>query len=301
MGARARRGAIRFPSTCLACRARDADEFFRGGVCAECWDRLPVPEPATERCGGAMRPYPPRRRSPSAGDAFSIRRRSTGLRAAAPYRGAARHPARVQVPRRRLPRGPDERRDAGTAPESAPRTRSSPCRRRPGRGGRAATIPRAPSPPRWRARLRMDLARDRVVQAARDGGPEPPAAGATLAKRAPRLRGARAAAAARAARRRRGDVGGDGPRVRPPPGRRRSGVRHRWCFARASRADVEPESHEPVQPRGRRRASAGAEGRRSPHRVPLRGGRDARRERSRPSRSSTRKDAWPPSTSSART
>ncbi len=51
------RAAARFflPSDCLSCRTRPADELFRGGVCADCWSGLPVPEAARcSRCDEAL-------------------------------------------------------------------------------------------------------------------------------------------------------------------------------------------------------------------------------------------------------
>jgi predicted amidophosphoribosyltransferase len=78
-----------FPSTCLACGGREADQFFRGGVCAVCWDELPEPE-----CGRCARCDEP---LPGAGeDAGECGRclldppAFETLRAAAPYRGPAR-------------------------------------------------------------------------------------------------------------------------------------------------------------------------------------------------------------------
>jgi predicted amidophosphoribosyltransferase len=77
------------PSRCLACAACDVDEFFRGGVCGRCWDGLPAHDdrplcgacgetlpaaPWTEVCGRCLLDPP----------AFEA------LHAAAPYRGAAR-------------------------------------------------------------------------------------------------------------------------------------------------------------------------------------------------------------------
>jgi ComF family protein len=75
------------PSRCLACDSRPVEELFRGGVCDACWQALPraagprcnvCDEPlaalGAERCGRCMI-HPPAFRS---------------MRAAAPYRGAAR-------------------------------------------------------------------------------------------------------------------------------------------------------------------------------------------------------------------
>ena len=82
------------PSSCLGCRRRPIERFFRGGVCEACWRDLPrfeedlcdvcdeplgsaaAPGERTEtpRCGRCLLSPPPFRR----------------LRAAAPYRGPAR-------------------------------------------------------------------------------------------------------------------------------------------------------------------------------------------------------------------
>ena len=84
------RAAARFvlPSVCLACRERPADEFFRGGVCAACWESLPFPEAGRcERCDEAL---------PAAPDGSVCGRclidppPFAQLRAAAPYTGSAR-------------------------------------------------------------------------------------------------------------------------------------------------------------------------------------------------------------------
>jgi ComF family protein len=76
-----------FPSPCFACETGSVERLFRGGVCADCWSRLPalapqrcelcdVPLPAAEamRCGRCILDPPP----------------FESLRAVAPYRGSAR-------------------------------------------------------------------------------------------------------------------------------------------------------------------------------------------------------------------
>jgi predicted amidophosphoribosyltransferase len=76
-----------FPSRCLACRARPVERLWHGGVCDACWDGIPslpswrcaiCDEPldftAALRCGRCLIAPPP----------------YAALRAAAPYRGAAR-------------------------------------------------------------------------------------------------------------------------------------------------------------------------------------------------------------------
>ena len=164
MGARARRGAIRFrPRVSRAARAKRTSSSAeasarsagtrsragaRDGACARCDETLPA-APAVSECGRCLLDPP----------AFepAARRRAVS-------RSGARHPARVQVPRRGLPRARGWATRCGNGSETATPTRSSPCPRRPARGGRAATMPPAPSPRRWRARCGIDLARDRVVK-----------------------------------------------------------------------------------------------------------------------------------------
>jgi predicted amidophosphoribosyltransferase len=83
------RAAARFvlPTDCLACRIRPVDRFFEGGVCAECWESLPLRgetscarcdetlvEPALPLCGRCALDPP----------------EFDALRAAAPYVGSAR-------------------------------------------------------------------------------------------------------------------------------------------------------------------------------------------------------------------
>jgi predicted amidophosphoribosyltransferase len=88
IGAAARAvGRFLFPTTCLACGMREVEAFFRGGVCARCWESVPHPDPnrcdlcdealpwlEATRCGRCLLEPPP----------------FTRLLAAAPYRGAAR-------------------------------------------------------------------------------------------------------------------------------------------------------------------------------------------------------------------
>jgi ComF family protein len=84
------RAAARFvlPSVCLACRRRAADEFFRGGVCADCWARLPAPEAGTcARCDETLPAFPG---ASVCGRCLIDPPHFERLRAAAPYRGSAR-------------------------------------------------------------------------------------------------------------------------------------------------------------------------------------------------------------------
>ena len=76
-----------FPSACLAC-GRDATEFFRGGVCAKCWDELPAPEDGRcARCDETLAAAP---FAAECGRCLLDPPAFERLRAAAPYRGSAR-------------------------------------------------------------------------------------------------------------------------------------------------------------------------------------------------------------------
>src|SRR6202011_916733 len=61
-----------FPSPCIACEKGSLDRILEGGVCANCWSRLPKLAPA--RCGRCILDPP----------SFA------SLRGVAPYRGSAR-------------------------------------------------------------------------------------------------------------------------------------------------------------------------------------------------------------------
>lgn len=84
------RAAARFflPSDCLSCRARPAEELFRGGVCADCWEALPVPEPA--RCSRCDEGLPGAPAGSRCGRCLLDPPDFERLRAAAAYRGSAR-------------------------------------------------------------------------------------------------------------------------------------------------------------------------------------------------------------------
>jgi predicted amidophosphoribosyltransferase len=84
------RSAARFflPSVCLSCRRREVEELFRGGVCATCWTSIPVPESGRcRRCDEAL---------PGAPDGALCGRclldppAFESLRASSPYQGSAR-------------------------------------------------------------------------------------------------------------------------------------------------------------------------------------------------------------------
>jgi predicted amidophosphoribosyltransferase len=75
------------PSVCLACRRRDVEGILRGGVCPVCWDGVAWPSPL--RCSICDEPL-----GDETADVCGRCRIApppfTRLRAAAPYRGAAR-------------------------------------------------------------------------------------------------------------------------------------------------------------------------------------------------------------------
>ena len=84
------RAAARFvlPSVCLACRVAPADDFFRGGVCAACWESLPFPEDA--RCGRCDETLPAAPGASVCGRCLIDPPAFERLHAAAPYAGSAR-------------------------------------------------------------------------------------------------------------------------------------------------------------------------------------------------------------------
>lgn len=84
------RAAARFvlPSVCLACRRNPAEGFFQGGVCGQCWQSLPFPEPG--RCDICDETLPGALVSSRCGRCLLESPDFERLRAAAPYRGSAR-------------------------------------------------------------------------------------------------------------------------------------------------------------------------------------------------------------------
>jgi ComF family protein len=236
--------AARFvlPSTCLACASRDAEGFFRGGVCAECWDALPRPEdPRCARCDETL---------PGGADGAECGRCLLDpppfdrLRAAAPYRGAARdvllafkfrgadflaaRMAAVMAERLGDAPGADE---VVAVPATA---RSRRARGYHPAEALAAAVARATG---------LTLARGRLVKTRETG----------VQSRLPlsdRARNVRRAYAVRGRAARRvllvDDVATSGATARECAHRlERAGAERVtvWCFARASRADVELESH----------------------------------------------------------
>lgn len=76
-----------FPSRCLACDRNPVTQFFRGGVCGSCWRALPPPDPwRCERCDESLPGVEPS----LCGRCLIDPPAFESLRAAAPYRGSAR-------------------------------------------------------------------------------------------------------------------------------------------------------------------------------------------------------------------
>ena len=76
-----------FPSRCLACGQRRVEGLFAGGVCVGCWDDVELPPP--HRCASCDEPLPDET-APVCGRCLLAPPAFSALRAAAPYRGAAR-------------------------------------------------------------------------------------------------------------------------------------------------------------------------------------------------------------------
>ena len=80
-----------FPSRCLACRSRPVGRFLRGGVCEICWETLPPPAPAAERCDVCDEaPVSHGADISRCGRCLLSPPPFSRLRSAAPYRGSAR-------------------------------------------------------------------------------------------------------------------------------------------------------------------------------------------------------------------
>jgi ComF family protein len=227
-----------FPSSCLAC-GRDAGEFFRGGVCAKCWEDLPSLEdgrcarcdetlaaaPFAAECGRCLLEPPPFVR----------------LRAAAPYSGSAREVLlafKFRGADYLAPRMADAMRERLDAPEAdeiaaVPAT----ARARRARGYHPAdllarAVARGLGLPYGRARLAKT--RETGVQSRlplSDRARNVRRAFAVRGRPAPRVLliddVATSGATARECARRLVDAGAERVTV--------------WCFARASRADAQPE------------------------------------------------------------
>jgi ComF family protein len=236
------RAAARFflPSVCLSCRTRPADDLFRGGVCADCWDSLPVPEAA--RCGRCDEALPGAPGEARCGRCLLNPPDFERLRAAAAYRGSARRillafkfqgadylgPRLAAVIARRLGR-PEA--DEVAAVPATPRARRA-------RGYHPAEVLAAA----LARRLDLPFAAERLVKAREtEIQSRLPAArragnvrGAFQARGTPRRRVllvddvATSSATARECARQLALAGASAVTV--------------WCFARASRTDVDPEA-----------------------------------------------------------
>ena len=235
------RAAARFalPSVCLACRMEPVEELLRGGVCRACWRALPRPDGARcVRCAESLPGSPPEavcgrcRLDPPAFER---------LEAAAPYLGASRRvllafkfegadflgPRIADVLAARL--APPEVDEVAAVPATA--------RARRGRGYHPATVLGAAVA----RRLGRHFAAERLVKV-RDTEIQ------SRVRAADRARNVRRAFAVSGAAPERillvDDVATSGATARECAARLvRAGARRVvvWCFARASRADIEAE------------------------------------------------------------
>jgi len=89
IGATARAvGRFLFPTVCLSCGLREVEAFFRGGVCARCWESLPQPDPnRCDLCDEALPAFEATRCGRCLLEPPLFER----LLAATPYRGTARN------------------------------------------------------------------------------------------------------------------------------------------------------------------------------------------------------------------
>ena len=265
---------------CLACRRRPAEEFLRGGVCADCWS-------AASRARGrraataATRRFRPRPAARAAAGACSIRPPSSACarpRPTAARRARSCSPSSSRAPTTSAPRLAASMAAAPRAPRTVDEVAAVPATRRARRArgyhpaeslarGRGA----APRPALRAPRRLVKIARDRDARAA-----------CPLAARAGNVRGAfrgaRPAPPARPARRRRRHLGRDRPRVRAPPGARRARARHRLVLRpRLARTTSTGDAREGVEPPRSSGRCRWCRSRRAPHRLALRRGRDPRR------------------------
>jgi predicted amidophosphoribosyltransferase len=246
--ARAAAGFV-LPSRCLSCASRDVDELFRGGVCRACWAALPAHDgPGCGVCGEALPAAP---LAELCGRCVLDPPAFERLLSAAPYRGTAR--AMLLAFKFRGadylgPRLADEMLRRMPAPEGCVAVAAVPAtdRARRSRGYHPAEVLAAALAERLGFPYRRGLlrkTRETLVQS------RVPAAG-----RAANVRGAFRAdlhRALRAGERIAGgvllidDVATSGATARECA-RRLAAAGARpvtvWCFARASRLDVETEA-----------------------------------------------------------
>ena len=235
------RAAARFvlPSVCLACRVDPADDFFRGGVCAACWESLPLPEDA--RCARCDEALPAAPGASVCGRCLLDPPAFERLHAAAPYAGSARaillafkfHGADYLAARLA------EVLAARLAPPRVDEVAAVPATRRARR--RRGYHPADALGRRGGATPRSSAVAQPSRQDSRHRDPEPPSG---VGSARPTWRGlprGRKAAGARAARRRRRDLGRDGARVR---GAARGGGRPKSTsgVSRALRATTRDEA-----------------------------------------------------------
>jgi predicted amidophosphoribosyltransferase len=236
------RSAARFflPSVCLSCRRREVEEFFRGGVCAACWEALPRPDAG--RCSLCDELLPGAPEAAHCGRCLLDPPAFERLRAAAPYRGPARQillafkfegadylGARMaEAMARRLP-APDCL--EVIAVPATPRARRA-------RGYHPASVLAAALAPR----LGLPLVADRLAKL-RDTEIQSRVPAARRAANVRRAFGVRGTPAERVLLV--DDVATSGATARECAGAlARAGARSItvWCFARASRADIDPEA-----------------------------------------------------------